>query len=306
MNYQREDAEFLSKTDACQAWVYRPARYGEGHTPCIVMAHGFGLTRDAGLEPYAQKFAGAGFVVVLFDYRHFGASAGEPRQLLSVNRQLEDWANAISFARTLNGVDTKRVALWGTSFSGGHVIVAAAKDGKIAAVSSQCPMMDALAAVRNYIHHAGMGAFLKLGLLGVADQLLALFRGMQVKIPIVAPPGHFAALSSDDAAAGYRALTPPHWRNEICARYALTLSGYRPIAHAEKLQCPVLIQACLHDSLLPASAAVATARKLGTKAELKQYECGHFDIYTGEYFERASDEQLAFYNRVLAPVRNAP
>lgn len=65
------------------------------------MAHGLGSTRDAGLEPYARKFADAGYAVVLFDYRHFGASDGEPHQLFSVKRQLKNWASAIGYARSL-------------------------------------------------------------------------------------------------------------------------------------------------------------------------------------------------------------
>ena len=56
--------------------------------PCVVMAHGFGATRDASLAPYAERFAAAGMHVLLFDYRHFGTSEGQPRQLVSVRRQL--------------------------------------------------------------------------------------------------------------------------------------------------------------------------------------------------------------------------
>ena len=94
MSLPRKDVEFLSQGTRCRAWHYPTA------TPqaCIVMAHGLGGTRDAGLEPYAQRFADAGFAVLLFDYRHFGASDGEPRQLLSVSKQLQDWRAAISFA----------------------------------------------------------------------------------------------------------------------------------------------------------------------------------------------------------------
>jgi fermentation-respiration switch protein FrsA (DUF1100 family) len=270
------------------------------------MAHGLGGTRDAGLEPYAKKFASYGYVALLFDYRHFGGSDGEPRQLFSVKRQLQDWASAIGYARRLDGVDPKRIALWGTSFSGGHVIVAAAKDGCIAAVSAQCPMMDAFAASLNVIRYAGLAAFLKLGVFGMVDQLRAIFRTSPLYIPLIAPPGELAAMSSHDSASGYGAIVPPHWRNQICARYALTIAAYRPIACAKRLSCPVLIQVCLNDSLVPPRSAVATAQKIGAKAELKQYDCGHFDIYVGEYFERASEEQLAFFNRVLSPDGSAP
>lgn len=300
MECQREDVEFYSGTAICHAWLYRPLTSSGGLRPCIMMAHGLGGTRDAGLEPYALKFADAGYAVLLFDYRHFGASDGEPRQLLSVKRQLKDWTSAIGYARSLPGIDPAKIALWGTSFSGGHVIVAAARDGRVAAVSAQGPMMDTIAATRSYLRTAGFFNFLKSGVLGGLDLIRAILGMSPIYVPLVGSPRKLAAMCSVDAVPGYGAITPPHWRNQICARYVLTMSGYRPIAHAAKLPCPALIQVCMQDNLVPASSAVATARKIGAQAELKQYECGHFDIYVGEYFERASNEQLAFFNRVLA------
>jgi len=51
-----------------------------GGRPCVVMGHGFGATRDAGLMPFAERFAAAGADVLLFDYRGYGTSDGTPRQ----------------------------------------------------------------------------------------------------------------------------------------------------------------------------------------------------------------------------------
>ncbi|MDY0350433.1 MAG: alpha/beta hydrolase [Desulfobulbaceae bacterium] len=298
---KRVDVEFVSGKDVCRAWLYRPPVGIRGPRPCIVMAHGLGGTRDAGLEPYAEKFSRAGYLVLLFDYRHFGASGGEPRQLFSIRRQLQDWEKAIWFARGLGDVDPRRIALWGTSFSGGHVIVAAVKSGRIAAVSAQCPMMDALAAAMNAGRYAGPTSFLKLGAMGMIDRVRALLGMPPLYIPLIAPPGELAAMSSHDSASGYRALVPPGWQNRICPRYVLSIAAYRPINYAKRLSCPALIQVCLKDSLAPPHSALETARKIGARAELKQYDCGHFDIYLGELFEQASDEQLEFFNRVLSP-----
>src|SRR6478736_8002572 len=88
----------------------------QGRRPCVVLAHGFGGTVDSGLIPYAERFSAAGLDALAFDYRHFGASDGEPRQLLSIREQLEDWAEAIAFARSLEGVDPERILLWGSSY----------------------------------------------------------------------------------------------------------------------------------------------------------------------------------------------
>ena len=297
---QRSEVEFLSQGVICRAWLYQPAQPSGHPAPGIIMAPGLGGTREAGLDPYARRFAEAGYVVLLFDYRHCGASDGEPRQLLSIARQLADWAAAIAFARRHPAIDGERLALWGTSFSGGHVLVAAARDGHVAAVAAQGPMMDGRAAVLNVIRYAGLGMALRLVGAGLRDVAHAALGQPPVYVPVVASPGQLAAMSSADADAGYRAITPPDWNNAMTARLVLTLGFYRPIRYARRLPCPLLILACGQDSVAPVRAALATAKRAGDKAELKMYsDRGHFEIYVGAGFERSSTDQLTFFQRVL-------
>src|SRR5919201_735763 len=128
----RRDVAFESGGERCAAWLYRPRRdEAGGPVPCVVLAHGWSGIREQRLDAYAERFAAAGMAALVFDYRHFGASGGEPRQLLDIGRQLEDWAAAVAFARGLEGVDRARVALWGTSFGAGHVICLAADDAAV-------------------------------------------------------------------------------------------------------------------------------------------------------------------------------
>jgi cephalosporin-C deacetylase-like acetyl esterase len=297
MNTTRRDIEFSSSGTTCRAWLYEPV--ATSPRPCIVMAHGLGGTRDAGLEPYARAFRDAGYVVLLFDYRHFGASDGEPRQLLSVPLQLADWAAAIACARGLPQVDAAKIALWGSSFSGGHVIVAAARDGRVAAISAQGPMMDGRAAVLNMLRYAGVGAVMRLSGAALRDQLGAWFGRAPVYVPLIGAPGELAAMTSTDALSGYGAIVPAGWRNEMTARLALQLGLYRPIASAARVPCPALLCVCLRDTIAPASAALSLARKLGKRAELKTYDIGHFDVYVGDGFARSSTDQLDFFRRTL-------
>src|SRR3954470_6914626 len=140
---RREDIEFHSGENTCAAWLYRPEGDShEGPHPIVVLAHGFGGVREARLWAYAERFAAAGLAALLFDYRHFGASGGEPRQLLDIGEQLEDWRTAVAWARERFA----RVGLFGSSFGGGHVIAIAAEDPGIGAVVAQCPMTDGLQA----------------------------------------------------------------------------------------------------------------------------------------------------------------
>ncbi|MEA2349594.1 MAG: hypothetical protein QOG86_535, partial [Thermoleophilaceae bacterium] len=159
----RENVTFASDGELCAAWLYRPD--GGGPAPCVVLAHGWSGIREQRLDAYAERFADAGMAALVFDYRHFGASGGEPRQLLDVPRQLEDWRAAVAFARGLDGVDPERIALFGTSFSGGHVVSVAAGDDRIAAVVAQVPFADGL---RNLLR-LGVGHALRLAREGLLD-----------------------------------------------------------------------------------------------------------------------------------------
>src|SRR5438094_6055673 len=104
----RRDVAFNSSGDECRAWLFMP---DAERPPLVILGHGLGATREYGLEPYAERFAEAGIAVLVFTYRHFGDSGGQPRQLLDIERQLGDWAAALTYARGLEEIDTKRIAL---------------------------------------------------------------------------------------------------------------------------------------------------------------------------------------------------
>lgn len=294
MPVTRTSVGFPSRQERCAAWLYEPGDAASGG--CVVLAHGFGGVRSARLDAYAERFSQAGLRVLVFDYRHFGDSGGEPRQLLDSGRQLEDWRAAIAFARTLPGVAADRVVAWGTSFSGGHVAVIAAEDHLIAAVISQAPFLDGLWALRA----AGPRNIGRMALAGVRDELARLRGRPPVMIPIVAPPGHVAAMNQPGAEAGYRGLLQPDepFRNEVTARFGLRLGLYRPIRSASEVSCPWLLCVCTRDDVTPPQPAVTAAGR-APRAELHRYDAGHFDIYHGELFERAVADQLEFLRRTI-------
>ncbi|WP_372791806.1 alpha/beta hydrolase [Paraconexibacter sp.] len=291
----RIDTTFPSGGEQCAVYVYRPDTAG-GDLPVVVMAHGFSATRDDRLPAYAERFADAGMVVVLFDYRHFGASTGEPRQLLDIKKQHEDYEAAIAFARGLDGVDADRLALWGSSFSGGHVMALAQKHGRISAIVAQAPFTDGLAALRA----ASPKNVARASAEGLIDQAGALMGRAPHMMPVVGPEGSFALLTSAEAEPGFRAIAPEHsrWRNEVAARIMLHVGLYRPGAGAAKIPCPVLICACDQDQTTPPAPAIAVAER-APRGELKRYDIGHFDIYLGEDFERAIADQTEFLARHL-------
>ena len=264
------------------------------------MAHGIGGTRDSGLEPFAEAFAEAGLDVLLFDYRNFGASTGEPRQLASPPRHREDYRAAVAFARGLDGVDPERIVLWGTSWSGGHIVYVAAEDPRIAAVISQIPDLDGPRTLGEITRYAGLGQLLRLNLESFNDVLGALRTRAPRTIPIVAEPGQVAAMASDDAEAGYLAIAGPSWRNEITARCVLGEWTNRAITRMDEVKCPILVQIADRDQVVPPRGARAAAWRAKGRVEVREYPCAHFDIYLGEWRERSIADQLHFLRRHIA------
>lgn len=295
----REDVTIPSVGDRCAAWLYRPAGApGSGAAPVVVMAHGLGAVKEMRLDAYAERFAAAGMAALVFDYRHFGASTGQPRQLLDIRRQLGDWAAAVSFARGLDGVDPWRVALWGTSFSGGHVLATAARTPGLAAVVAQCPFTDGPASLRRVPPPTAA----RLVALGVDDQLRAWTGRPARRVALAGKPGDTALMSAPDVDEGYRALVPPGmaFDETVAARIALTLPRYRPGRDLRRITSPVLLCVCDGDSVAPADRTVRHAATCPT-ATVRRYPVGHFDVYLGEAFEAAVADQTAFLVEHLRP-----
>lgn len=292
---ERQDVRFRSGDADCAGWLYRPPSSART-TACVVLAHGFGGVKEARLDAYAERFAAAGHAALAFDYRHHGDSGGEPRLLIDVRRQQADWRAAIAHARALDGVDADRIVLWGTSYSGAHVVEVALTDPRLAAVIAQAPHMDGIATLRA----AGAANLARLTLAGLRDALGALLGRPPRPIPVVGPPATLAAMNSPDAAPGYAALFPPGypWPNRFIPRSVLTMPSYRPVRKAGRLRVPLLVQVMSDDAVTPPAPAREAAAR-APRGELIEYPGGHFDVYVGEPFERAVTDQIAFIDRNL-------
>jgi dienelactone hydrolase len=295
----RRDVWFPSGTDRCHAWLYLPTGASpDAPVPVIVMAHGLGAVKALRLSAYAERFTAAGYACLVFDYRYFGESEGEPRELLSIRRQRQDWQAAVAFARTLPEADPNRVVLWGTSFAGGHVVATAARDPRIAAAIAQCPFLDGIASVRQLPARET----LTLVATGTKD-LLAHLRGREpVRIKAAARPGQAGLMTSPAdvesllallAASG---LDEADYPNDVPARVALTIPAARPGRDARNVACPILFCVADRDTLAPADATVRLASR-APRAEIRHYDTGHFDIYLGDDFDAAITDQLAFLAR---------
>ncbi|MFI7542229.1 alpha/beta hydrolase [Actinoplanes sp. NPDC049599] len=287
---------FASGGVRCAADLYLPAGR-TGPAPCVVMGHGGSGTKRLGLPRYAEKFAAGGIAALVFDYRGFGGSEGEPRQVIDVAAQRDDYHAAIRHVRGLAEMDPRRVALWGTSLSGGHVLAVGAADPAIAAVVSQVPLVDGMhrgRTLRQRLNREVTARTLQFTAAALRDVRRARRGEAPYLVPVVGPPGRVAVFTEPDALATFEALggEATGWRNALAPRFVFALPRYVP-GTAERLTMPLLM--CLADRDLQASSVFAArVAARAPSADIRHYPLGHFDVYLPPAFDRISDEQLAF------------
>ena len=154
----RDDIEFNAEGVTLRGWLYTPDR-ATGPSPTIVMAHGFSAVKEMYLDRYAEVFANAGMAVLVFDNRNFGSSDGEPRQEIDPWAQVRDYRHAITYASTRSEVDPTRIGIWGSSYSGGHVLVVGAIDRRVRCVVAQVPLVSGHANAQRLIRSDFLPAF---------------------------------------------------------------------------------------------------------------------------------------------------
>lgn len=289
---------FTSAGTTCSAWHFAAVGTESAQRPLVVMAHGFGGTKDSGLAPFAERFAAAGVDVLAFDYRGFGSSEGQPRQSLSIRRQIADYHAAVDAAKRLPGVDAARIALWGVSFSGGHVLRVAAERDDIAAVIALTPLTSGMAVSRAAMKSRDLPTSLRWMLTGVRSKIAVARGDRPTMMPLVSPVGEPGALALAGAYESYLSMAGPTWRNEIDCAVGLEVIGVRTAQAAKRLRCPLLVQIADFDSYVPADAVAATAVR--GRAQVHRYPCDHFDVWSGhDWFDKTAADQVAFLERAF-------
>lgn len=285
------DCAFQSDGTTCRGTLMLPET--DAPAPAMVMAHGFAGIRAARLPAFAERFVNAGYAAFLFDYRTFGESDGEPRHLVDPWRQLGDWSAAISHVKQRPEIDASRLILWGTSFSGGHVLALAAERDDVAAVIAQVPHVSGPATALR----AHPLTTLKCTIAALVD-----LAGGLINRPfysrVTGRPGDRAAITGDDADAAFRALIPDgvRWDNRVLSRSFLYVPLYSPRDAARRISVPTLVIAAARDSVVPASAARRAARRIPS-AEFRVLDANHFDAYSGDVFHENMRIQLDFLAR---------
>jgi uncharacterized protein len=296
----RSDIEFRTGDGTTlRGWHYRPE--GGGPFATIVMAHGFSAVKEMYLDRFAEVFAGAGLAALVFDNRNFGASDGEPRQEIDPWQQIADYRDAISFALTLPETAGARIGVWGSSYSGAHVLVLGATDRRIRCVAAQVPLISGYRNARRLIRSDLIAPVAAM----CADDRLKRFRGEPpALLPVVSEdPAGPAALPTPDSWQWFTATgrsRAPAWRNEVTLRSVELFMGYEPGAWIELISpTPLLLVVALGDHLTVADEALAAYERARQPKRLVMLKGGHFDAYVAD-FEAASGAARDWFGEHLA------
>ncbi|RJF86293.1 alpha/beta hydrolase [Oleomonas cavernae] len=297
----RRDIEFKTEDGiTLRGWLY-PAQGVTGPAPTVVMAHGFSAVKEMYLDDFAAHFAANGLACLVYDHRNLGASDGTPRGHIDPQGQISGYRDAITFAGSLVEVDAGRIGIWGSSYSGGHVLVVAAIDRRVKCVVSQVPLVAGLENARRLIradHWVGLrGNF-------DADRQARYAGDPPGRIPVTAPEGEPCALPTADTWAffqGYRAQHPvTTWVNEVTVHSIELFTEYEPGAYIPRISpTPLLMVVARDDHLTPADMTTAAYETAHEPKQVLILPCGHFDAYTGAMFEMSAPVQTAWFKRWL-------
>jgi uncharacterized protein len=297
--YERRDVTFASQGLKCAAWYYVPkALKGDEKRPAIVMAHGWSATKEMYLDNFASKFANAGFIVLVFDYRFLGASEGEPRGQLLPADQHEDYRNAISWVSLQKEVDANRIGIWGTSYSGAHVLQIAAYDRRVRAVVSQVPGMDSWELVRRNVPGSewdGMFTWL------ASDRLERYKSGKVNYIPVVAEKGPSSLPQKESYEWFTRAAKlAPRWQNQVTVETLEKSLELNPAANIHHISpTPLLMLVASDDIITPTDQALAAFDRALQPKQLVLVKGRHFDAYDGAKHQEFAQPAVEWFKRYL-------
>jgi fermentation-respiration switch protein FrsA (DUF1100 family) len=278
----RTDVEFDAEGGVkLRGWLFVPP--GTGRRPAITMAHGYAGVKEHGIEPFAQAFAEAGFVVLLHDHRGFGASDGLPRHDVDPWRQIADWRRAISFLESLDVVDPDRIGLWGTSYAGGHALVLGATERRLKAVVAQVPTISGYEQGLRRIPPENVSAIEAM----FSDDERAQLRGEPPKRQAIvsADPAVPASYRAKDAIDFYLQPTPPGaWENNVTVRSTRLARMYEPGQWVARVSpTPLLMVVALRDTITLTDLELAAYERALQPKKLVTIEGGHFDPYLSQF-----------------------
>ncbi|KAE8411363.1 Alpha/Beta hydrolase protein [Aspergillus pseudocaelatus] len=277
----REDIEIKTYDEVIlRGWFYPP----EPKAPVIIMSSG-GSKKNF-LDKFAEWFQQAGFAVLVYDNRNWGAS--------------DDAHDVVTYASKRLDVDESRIIQWGSSFSGGAAIIAGAVDPRIKAVIAQVPFVSGravrerlpLETLEKVFEDRGHSTALNPSYIPIYPESLEQAREQPKS----------ALLGTEECGDYWQIIKnfKPEKKNAITLQTMFHTIRSEPSAFVDQISPkPFFMAIAGHDSLIDPSLQVNVFGKAQEPKELLKLDCGHFQVYQGEHFEVNVLAQMAFLKKHL-------
>jgi len=300
--YTREDIAFAVNGVILNGWLYQPRRSDEAPEswPAIVMTHGFSCVKELYIDRFAEVFAQAGFAVLLYDHRNSGGSGGEIRGEIDPLQQVADMREAVTWIGMQPGIDSERIGLWGTSYSGGHVILLGAQDRCIKCVVAQVPTISGL---QTFLRRVSPGAVASVRADFARDRAARMAGNVPAMRQVIPTEASRGIYGGADAVAFWTSAAEiaPSWRNDVTLRSLELASEYEPGMVIDRIgPTPLLMIVADKDDVTPTDLALAAYNRATEPKRLRIIAGGHFAPYLAQ-FEAASSTALAWFTAYLTP-----
>src|SRR5260370_12322841 len=242
----------------------------------------------------------AGFVTLVFDYRYQGDSEGEHRGQPYAAEEHEDYRNAITWVSLRPEVDSSRIGVWGSSYSGAHVLHLAAFDRRIKAVVAQVPLINGWQNAQRLLRADVFAGFVETL---AQDRVQRYTLGAVNYVPVVAPEGQPSALPTPDSYEWFTqtaATRAPNWRNQVSLESMEKFLEYNPAANIHLIApTPLLMVVASHDTLTPVDLALAAYERVREPKALAFVKGPHFGAYTEPGFSQSAPPPVDGFTRHL-------
>lgn len=291
----KEDVTFATRDGTTlHGWFFRPGT-GSGPFPCVVMTHGFSGQIEHGLARFAEYFAGRGIAVLAYNHRGWGSSEGFPRLETNPYRQMQDMRDAITYVGMRDDVNKDRIGLWGTSYSGGVVLLTAAADRRLKCVVSLVPVVSGSGMARRGIGEGNFDAHL--------DRLYAAreaeLRGEGIQ---------YRRHTDHEGTINWYAKADPDklWENRITVASHDMLLEFEPGDMIHRISpTPLLMIVGDHDTRVCTDLQMEAYGRAREPKKIVVLPCDHYEPYI-EMFEEAAAPAAEWFVKYLietTPVR---
>ena len=263
----------------------------------IVLCHGYTGVKDLYLPDNARVLNEAGYMVMTFDYKGWGESAGVRSRLAPYSR-VADVQAAVTFLGTLPEVDANRLGIYGTSYGGATVVWVGAVDPRVTCIVSVVGIGHGARWMRSVRRPDEWYDLLDRAREDRCQRALTGESAFVERNEILLPDRQSAAL----AAAARR--HNPAAVNTIPLEYVDDTLGFNPEWVVDKIAPrPILFITTDNDRLVPPEESEHLYAQAGEPKKLvvlKGY--GHYEVYVEPAFSEVMAATLDWY-RTYLPAR---